>query len=532
MKLDRFIAGGVRLASVGAVAAVMSIGPVSAETVLKAVMHAPLRILDPILTTANITVAHSFMNYDLLFGLDDKLQPKPQMVDTYTISDDELEYTFTLREGLKFSNGQPITTEDVIASLDRWRKRDAMGQILTKKMKGMEVVDERTFKITLNEPFGWLLYSLGKTGSNHPIIVPKSVAQTPHTEAITDYTASGPFMLKVDEFRPGVKAVYVKNPHYKPRSDEPVWNTGGKVAKVDRVEWLAFPDAMTAVNALTNGEIDFMESVPADLAPLLEDVPGVNLKINNPLPWQGTLRMNTLNPPFDNPKIRRAVLMAINQEDYMRAQVGNPELYKVCPTFYICGTTFATEEGSEGLLKGDTEGAKKLLEEAGYKGEKVVILQPTDYPEASAYGPITNQALREAGFNVDMQVMDWSAVQTRRTRMEPVEEGGWSIFHSNWSAFTVLNPFSSQPMIATGKSAWLGWPEDAKIEELRAAFTRESDLAKQKEIAAEVQKRAYEIGLYGNLGEYFPRIAYRDNVKGIVEGSGTFFWNISLEKKK
>src|SRR5690606_21729713 len=148
----------------------------------------------------------------------------------------------TLREGLKFSNGQPITTEDVIASLDRWRKRDAMGQILTKKMKGMEVVDERTFKITLNEPFGWLLYSLGKTGSNHPIIVPKSVAQTPHTEAITDYTASGPFMLKVDEFRPGVKAVYVKNPHYKPRSDEPVWNTGGKVAKVDRVEWLAFPD--------------------------------------------------------------------------------------------------------------------------------------------------------------------------------------------------------------------------------------------------------------------------------------------------
>src|SRR5690606_10048271 len=199
---------------------------------------------------------------------------------------------------------------------------------------------------------------------------------------------------------------------------------------------------------------------------------------------------------------------------------------------FTCGTWLKTEEGSEGLLRGDIEGAKKLLKEAGYDGTKVVLLQPTDFAEVTAYGPITQQTLRSIGFNVDMQVMDWASVQSRRAKMDPPDQGGWNIFHSNWSAFTVSNPISNQPLNGAGKKAWLGWPEDAKIEEMRAAFARESDPEKQKALAVEIQKRGYEIASYAPLGEFFPRVAYRNNVKGIRIGPGTRFWNVSVERTR
>ena len=524
-----------RALAVAAVAVAIA-APAAAQqqTVLKAVMHAPLRILDPVVTTAAITVAHSYLVYDQLLGMDEKLQPKPQMVDSWTISDDRLTYRFVLRDGLKFSNGQPVTAEDAVASINRWRQRDTLAQTMNKSLKSVNVVDDKTFEILLSEPFEFVLYALSKIASNLLMVMPKKVAEsTPHTETIKDYTGSGPFIFKEDEFRPGVKAVYVRNPHYKPRDDAPSWTSGRKEAKVDRIELQVLPDTMTAVNALINGEVDFIESVPADMAPLLDGQEGLTLKVNNPLGWQGHLRMNHLHPPFDNVKIRRALLMAINQEDFMRAQVGDPKLYKVCYSFFICGTPMANDAGTQGLMRGDIEGARKLLKEAGYDGTKVVILQPTDYPETTPYGPITAQALRAIGMNVDMQVMDWNALVTRRTKMDPPDQGGWNIMHSNWSAFTAHNPMTNQPLNGGGrKGAWFGWPEDARIDELRAMFGRERDEAKRLEIAKEMQQRGYDLGFYAPLGEYFPRIAYRDYVKGIPAGSGTWFWNVSLEKKK
>src|SRR5690606_28491896 len=193
--------------------------PAPAETTLKVVMHAPLRALDPVLTTAQITVAHGYMVYDLLFGLDEDLQPRPQMVDTWTVSEDELNYRFVLREGLAFSTGRPVLAEDVVASVDRWRQRDSMAQVMNKTLKSIDVVDDRTFTVSFNEPFGWLLYAFGKLCSNLLVIMPKAVAETPATEAVKDFTGSGPFVFVAEEFKPGVKTVYVRNPHYKPRTD-------------------------------------------------------------------------------------------------------------------------------------------------------------------------------------------------------------------------------------------------------------------------------------------------------------------------
>ena len=193
--------------------------PAMGQGTLKVVMHAPLRVLDPILTTAAITVAHSYMMYDQLFGMDDKLQPKPQMIDAWTVSDDRLSYRFTLREGLKFSTGQPVTTEDVVASINRWRQRDTMASVLNASLKEMRIVDGRSFEILLTQPFGWLTYSFGKVGSNLLVIMPKAIAETAPTEAVKTHVGSGPFLFKEDEFKPGLKTVYVRNPLYQPRAD-------------------------------------------------------------------------------------------------------------------------------------------------------------------------------------------------------------------------------------------------------------------------------------------------------------------------
>lgn len=302
------------------------------KTVLKAVMHSGLRITDPIITTAYIARNHGYMIYDTLFATDERFEIKPQMVKDYAVSDDKLTYTFTLRDGLKFHDGAPVTPADCIASIQRWGKRDGMGQKLMDFTKELVPVDDKTFKLVLKEPYGLVLASLGKPSSNVPFMMPKRIADTPADKNVPEEIGSGPFKFVPAEFQPGLKVVYEKNRDYVPRAEPPSWLAGGKVAKVDRVEWINIPDYQTAVNALVNGEIDYIEQPPHDFLPVLKKGQGVVVKNFNPLGFSGMLRMNWLHPPFDNVKVRQAVLMAVNQQDYLDAQIGDPEHMKPCPS--------------------------------------------------------------------------------------------------------------------------------------------------------------------------------------------------------
>jgi peptide/nickel transport system substrate-binding protein len=207
-----------------------------AETTLRVVMHSDLKIVDPIWTTAYMSRNYGYMVYDTLFAMDEKLAIKPQMVDSYSVSDDKLTYTFTLRAGLLWHDGAPVKAEDAVASVKRWGDKDSMGQKLMEFTRELKVVDDKTFQLILKEPYGLVLMSLAKPSSNVPFIMPKRIADTPANKQISEYVGSGPFIFKVDEWKPGDKAVFVKNPTYKPRSEPPSWGAGGKVVKVDRVE--------------------------------------------------------------------------------------------------------------------------------------------------------------------------------------------------------------------------------------------------------------------------------------------------------
>ncbi|MET0221429.1 MAG: ABC transporter substrate-binding protein, partial [Tardiphaga sp.] len=333
----------------------------AAGKTITAVMHSDLRVIDPIFTPAYITRDHGYMVYDTLLATDANFKIQPQMAD-WKVSDDKLTYTFTLRDGLKWHDGTPVTAEDCVASLQRWGKVDTLGTKLMEFTAGIEATDAKTITLKLKEPYGLVLESLGKPSSTVPFMMPKRLAETPVTQQIPQQIGSGPFKFVQAEFQPGVKAVYEKNADYVPRTEPPSWTAGGKVVKVDRVEWVTMPDAQTAVNALQSGEIDFMEFPPLEMEPALASNPDITMNVLNKFGYQTLGRMNFLYPPFDNPKIRRAAFLAMNQKDVLDALVGNPKYYKICGAFFGCGTPLETDVGSESLVKGNgMEQAKKLL---------------------------------------------------------------------------------------------------------------------------------------------------------------------------
>ncbi|MFQ5984329.1 MAG: ABC transporter substrate-binding protein [Alphaproteobacteria bacterium] len=501
----------------------------TAETVLRGTLDASVKVLDPIWTTSYSTRSHGFMVYDTLFGLDADFNVQPQMVDTYSISEDALVYTFTLRDGLKWHDGTPVTSEDCVASIKRWGARDGMGQELMGATESLDVVNDKTFTLTLKEPYGLVLLSLAKITSNVPFMMKKEHALTDPHEQVKEVIGSGPFKFVKEEFSPDTVAVYVKNEDYVPR-DEPASNSaGGKVPRVDRVEFVWIPDPTTTVNALIAGEIDYMQLPPVDFLSKLEETEGVTVEIFDPLGNQPLIRPNHLQPPFDNPKARQALLWITDLDTSLRAAVGNdPKMFNVCPSMYPCGTPFSSDIGSEALLKQDFEKAKQLLAEAGYKGEPIVVLHATDDYVISNQTLVTAQNLRNAGVNVEMQAMDWSTLVSRRAMKTKPEEGGWHIFQTWFNGPDFLNPVEHMAIGGGCENAWFGWPCDEEIEKLRTAFAREPDLAKQKEIAQAIQERAYEQVSYVPLGTYYQPVAYRsDRLEGLVKSPVQLFWNVS-----
>ncbi len=512
------------LAAVG-LAALISSGAF-AQTTLRVVKSGNLTILDPIWTTAYVTRDHGYLIYDTLFATDANNVVKPEMVDTWKVSGDKLTWSFTLRDGLEWHDGQPVTGEDCIASLKRWAARDPMGLKLWDFVKELKAVDAKTFEIVLKEPYGLLLDSLGKPSSNVPFMMPKRIAETSPMEQIKSQIGSGPFIYKTDESKPGEKHVYVKNPKYKPRAEPASGLAGGKVVKVDRVELIEMPDVQIQANALLAGEIDMIEAPPHDLLPMLKADKNVVINDWNPLGHQFIIRFNHVVKPFDNPKIRLAALYAINQEDYLKATVGDPAYYKVCAAVFICGTPFATDKGGEILLKSDFEKSKALLKEAGYDGTPVVLMQSTTLPILTNTAPVTKALLEKGGFKVDMQSMDWQTLVSRRTKKDPADKGGWNILHTYSVSADVLNPISTSYLIAAGDKGWFGWPTDPEMERLRDAFARETDPVKQKELAEKVQLRALETAQYGWIGQWYGPGAHRSNIKGWLKAPVPVFWNI------
>src|SRR5271163_3489352 len=350
---------------------------------LRLIAQSDLRVLDPIWTTAYISRNHGYMVYDTLFAIDAEFAPHPQMVSDFTVSDDKLSYHFTLRDELGFHDGSPVRGVDCVASLKRWMARDSHGQSIATVLDEMKPDGDKSFSIKLKEPFSLLIDALAKVSSLAPFMMPERLANTDPFTQITETVGSGPFKFVKEEFQPGHMVVYVKNPDYVPRKEPPSWASGGKVVKVDRVEWLNIPDAMTKVAALNAGEADWWENLPPDVVPLLAANPDLVIGKADPLPTPIMVKFNHLQPPFNNVKMRQAVLAVVSQADFLTALAGDQKNWELCPSFFTCGGPMANIAGSEALTgPRDYEKAKKLIAEAGYNGERIVVLDAVDQPVA------------------------------------------------------------------------------------------------------------------------------------------------------
>jgi peptide/nickel transport system substrate-binding protein len=511
-----------------AVALALFFSSVSAQDkVLRIVPHSNLAILDPIWTTAYMSRNHGYMVYDTLFGTDANSKIQPQMVEKWTVSPDNRLWTFTLRGGLAFHDGKPVTGEDVIASLSRWGKRDAMGQKLFTFVDRMDSPAPNTFRLFLREACGFVLEALGKPSSNVPFIMPKRVADTPADKQIDDATGSGPYVFLKEEFKPGDKAVYVKNAKYVPRKEAPSGTAGGKQVFVDRVEWnLALRDAQAQVNALVNGEVDIVEQPAFESYPALQADKGVQVVNSNPLGFQYMGRFNHLHPPFNNAKVRQAAMAAFSQEPFLRAQVGIKEFYRPCASMFTCNTPYGSAKGTELQSKSNMKKAQELLKASGYDGTPVVLMKPTDLASIGKLPDVAAQLLRQAGFKVDLQAMDWQTLVGRRAKKDAPAQGGWNMFFTAWVAPDIWNPLTNPALGAQGEKSWFGWPSDGQIEKLRDEFARATDDAKKKALAEQIQARAFEVATHAPLGEYANPLAARKSVTGFVTGPGNLYWNI------
>jgi peptide/nickel transport system substrate-binding protein len=501
----------------------------AAARTLRFVPQANLANFDPIWGTQYVVRNASAMVWDTLYGVDENIVPQRQMVESEETSSDGLTWTFKLRPGLKFHDGEPVLAKDVVASISRWAVRDPMGQMLRAIQNELTATSDTTFVWKLKSPYPKLTLALAKNNSPCCFIMPERIAKTDPFQQISDYVGSGPFRFKRDEWVPGAKAVFEKFAAYAPRQEKPSWLAGGKNVMIDRVEWVVMPDPATAAAALQNGEVDWWENPITDLVPVLKRNRNIRVDIADPLGNVGSFRMNWLHPPFDKVKARLAVLQAISQEDYMRALVGDDqELWKVMGGFFTPDTPLYSTAGGEILTgKRDLDASKKLLAESGYKGEPVTILVAQDQPITKSFGDVSADLLKKIGFNVDFVATDWGTVGARRAVKTPPAQGGWNVFHTWHAGADCINPASYTAMRANGDQAWFGWPKSEAVEAARNEWFNAADPAAEKTAVDKMNRAGLAEGMWAPTGFFKSYQAWRSNVSGVVKAPLPFFWGVT-----
>ncbi|MCC7284304.1 MAG: ABC transporter substrate-binding protein [Acetobacteraceae bacterium] len=496
--------------------------------VMTFVPHANLTVLDPVYTTALVTSNHAYYVFDTLYGVDSHLRPHPQMAEGHTVADDGRTYLIRLRDGLRFHDGEPVRAADCAASLRRWSARDTFGRTLADAVDAWEAADDRTLRIRLKRPFPLLIDALAKPATNIPFMMPARLAATDPNAQITEMVGSGPYRFVAGEYVSGNRVAYEKFTDYVPRQGQPDWTTGGKVAHFDRIVWKIIPDPSTAAAALQTDEVDWWDQVLPDLIPVLRRNRNIALGNGNPVGHVAFMRFNHTQAPFNNRKLRQALLRAINQADYMATVTANdPSAYKVCHSFFPCGTPYGTPPTPDPMSdRPSLDQVKQLVRESGYAGEKIVILNPSDFVTIAPFGRVTHALLLQLGMNAELVETDWGAMLQRRANRGPVESGGWSMFPTWWTGETLVNPAMNAVIRGQGAQGWAGWYESARMEELNERWLREPTEAGRSAAAAEMQAIAFEDVAALPIGQFSIPTAYRRTLTGFVEGPAPYPWGV------
>jgi peptide/nickel transport system substrate-binding protein len=512
-------------AGVAAALAAPSIARGAANATLKFIPQSDLTILDPIVTTVYTARNHGFMVFDTLFGMDSQYRMQPQMLAGVSVEDAGKRWKLTLRDGLLWHDGEKVLARDCVASIRRWAPRDGVGALLMARTDELAAIDDRTIQFRLKQPFSMLPYALGKISTPMCAMMPERLANTDPFKPISEMVGSGPFRFKADEWLSGARAVYTKFERYQPRQEVSTgWTAGGKVVHFERVEWLTSPDDGTSASAMQAGEMDWWELPTVDLLPVLQRTGRIRVEIKDRNGTLGLMKLNNLQPPFNNPAIRRALLGAVAQKDFMTAIAGeDPAMWRDGVGIFTPGTDMASDAGME-VLNGPRDLAKvrATIKAAGYNNEKTVLLAPNEPHYRKAMADVTAGMLQSLGFNLEIQSMDWGTAIVRRENKQPVDKGGWSALCTTANGLDMQTP-SLHFLRTTGEKAWFGWTNSPRIEELRAEWVDAPDLEKQKQIAAAIQAQCWIDVPHLPLGIWYQPMAWQNTIDGIPDGF-PLFW--------
>jgi peptide/nickel transport system substrate-binding protein len=492
------------------------------------VPQSTLASLDPLWTSAMTTRNIGFQIYDVLFGRDEWMNPKPQMLAGYVIEDDGKRWVMTLRENQWFHDGQKVLARDCVASLRRWMVRDPAGATLSHRLDALEARDDRTIVFRLNRKLPSLPKLLSKLQTTS-IMVPERLANTDPFKQLPEPIGSGPFRFLADEYVIGSHAALVPFERYVPREEKPSFTSGGHKVLIDRMEWKMIPDAATATNALVTGEIDWLEMPLPDLLPILRRAPNVKIGRLDEYGFISSLRPNHVITPTDNVKIRRAIRAAIDQREVMQAVMGGDPESAITPMGYLAtGNPDIDLAGIEAFTKRRSPAElKAMFADAGYNGERLVLLHTTDQPFYNAACLVVADSLSRVGVNVDDQPMDWGTLLQRRTSKEPVDKGGWSLFCNVTPVPESRDPLLSSLLRGNGKEAWIGWPDNPAMEAAYNAWLDAETPAELTRLERQIELISVDSVPFIPLGRYLPRVAWSKSLSDPGKGPAPTFWNVS-----
>ena len=491
---------------------------------LRFVPQADLSGMDPVVTTRQVVRNGGFLVWDMLYGIDANFEPQPQMCEGHEVTDDGRTWIFRLRPGLRFHDGEPVRAADAVASIRRWLPRDVLATRLAACLDAIEVIDDRSFRLRLSKPFPKLLYAFGKSTTVVLFVMPERIATSDPYKPISEIVGSGPMRFRKDQWVVGASAAFELFDGYQPRPEPASWLAGGKRIGFDRIEWVTMPDPATAAAALQSGEIDWWENPIADLAPMLKQANGVRLDIADPLGNVGVVRPNCTLSPSSNKLFRQAIQLVLDQEDMMRAVVGeDTTMWRTMPSVFTPGSRYFTTDGSERLVgKRRPDEAKRLLQQAGYNGERIAMPVAADVPVVKAEGDILADALHGIGVNVDYQAVDWGQQASRIT-----SKTGWNIYLTWVAGAECANPAGHKMLDSVGSAGSAGWPDSPEVQAALGrwfdATTPEAEMA----AATAANRAGMDYAPFVPAGFFLNYTAWRSNVHGIAKAPFPQFWGVS-----
>ena len=483
---------------------------------LKVVAQASIKSLDCDFTGAYVCGSVHLHYQEGLLAYDDDFNPRPQLIESWEVSDGGTLYTFKLREGPTFHQlGRHITSDDSIASFGRWMKRHAAGKSLSRVLAddGLTKIDDRAFQVQLTQPYGALISHLGMLRGRN-IQWPEDIAMMEPTEdvGVDNYIGTGPYEL--ENWEVGNRVILKRYEDYVPRSDPHSNFAGSQIPYADRIIWLEIPAEETKIAGLKTGEWDIVDGASLDFFPEMDAHPDIAVALDKP-GKASQLGINHDKWPTSEKKFRQGIMAALNTAEFMAA-LGPEELWTLCATTFHCGTPLESHEGDDRYNQNNLELARQLIKESGYNGEPLLHMNPNDYGTITPLGPVFKKQMAEVGVNIELPGMDWATLISRIGDLEY-----WHFF-STWGGFYgIHDPITDGNVNGSSRTGFY----NERMVELSEEYAAAMDPKERRRIVSEIEDIYWDEVPALRLGQFFLTTPYRKWVKNFTVIKGMQNYN-------